>query len=161
MTAIATRPVIRASVADVARLAEFLSLLLDAPVMITSARDEVSTPPGHHLILIVSERGRVITEIRLVSNNGLTTARFWSAVFNVPAEKLRDGQWRIAPETGPAVRVTTTPVWQAITRVDLTVTVDVGAPDRLRTLGFEVAHDGSQAVDVNGTDATVHLVVMP
>lgn len=55
MTAIATRPVIRANVADVARLAEFLSLLLDAPVMITSARDVVPAPEGHHLILIVAE----------------------------------------------------------------------------------------------------------
>lgn len=55
MTAIATRPVIRASVSDVARLAEFLSMLLDAPVMITSARDEVQAPAGHHLILIVAE----------------------------------------------------------------------------------------------------------
>lgn len=55
MTAIATRPVIRATVADVARAAEFLSLIFAAPVLITSARDEVATPPGHHLILIVSE----------------------------------------------------------------------------------------------------------
>lgn len=55
MTAIATRPVIRANVSDVARLAEFLSMLLDAPVLITSARDEVPAPEGHHLVLIVAE----------------------------------------------------------------------------------------------------------
>lgn len=55
MTAIATRPVIRANVSDVARLAEFLSMLLDAPVAITSARDEVPAPEGHHLVLIVAE----------------------------------------------------------------------------------------------------------
>ncbi|WP_182878296.1 hypothetical protein [Mycobacteroides abscessus] len=55
MTAIATRPVIRANVSDVARLGEFLSMLLDAPVLITSARDEVPAPEGHHLVLIVAE----------------------------------------------------------------------------------------------------------
>lgn len=103
----------------------------------------------------------MITEIRLVSNNGLTTASFWAAVLNAPAENLGSGRWRISPEAGPAVRVATTPVWQAITRVDITVQCDAGAADRLRELGFEVAHDGRQAVDVNGTDATVHLVVAP
>lgn len=101
----------------------------------------------------------MITEIRLVSNNGLSTAQFWSAIFNVPAERIGPNRWRIAPETGPAVRVTTTPVWQAITRVDMTVRCDAGAPDRLRELGFEVAHDGRQAADVNGCDNTVHLLV--
>lgn len=103
----------------------------------------------------------MITEIRLVSNNGLTTAQFWAAILDAPAERLRDGQWRVSPETGPAARVGTTPVWQAITRCDMMVTVDVGAPDRLRELGFEVAHDGRQAVDVNGTDATMHMAVQP
>ncbi|WP_113964546.1 hypothetical protein [Mycobacterium shimoidei] len=50
-----TRPVIRASVSDIARLAEFLSMLLDAPVMITSASDEVSAPTERHLVMIVAE----------------------------------------------------------------------------------------------------------
>ncbi|MDO3110434.1 hypothetical protein [Mycobacteroides abscessus] len=50
-----TRPVIRASVSDIARTAEFLSLLFDAPVIITSARDEVSTPAERHLVMIVAE----------------------------------------------------------------------------------------------------------
>ncbi|RIS68886.1 hypothetical protein D2E70_16130 [Mycobacteroides abscessus] len=52
---VATRPVIRASVIDIARLAEFLSVLLDAPVMITSASDEVPVPAERHLVLIVAE----------------------------------------------------------------------------------------------------------
>jgi hypothetical protein len=52
---VATRPVIRASVADIARLAEFLSMLLDAPVMITSACDEVPVPAERHLVMIVAE----------------------------------------------------------------------------------------------------------
>lgn len=54
---VATRPVIRASTADIAALAEFLSLLFDAPVTITSAGDEVSAPSGHHLVMIVAETG--------------------------------------------------------------------------------------------------------
>ncbi|MBE5488597.1 hypothetical protein E3G71_001098 [Mycobacteroides abscessus] len=52
-----TRPVIRASVSDIARTAEFLSLLFDAPVTITSAGDEVHAPAERHLVMIVSETG--------------------------------------------------------------------------------------------------------
>lgn len=101
----------------------------------------------------------MITEIRLQSNNGESTARFWSAIFNVPAEALGDGRWRITPPNGPAVVVSTTRVVETISRyVDLTVAVDSGAADRLRESGFEVSKDGSQAVDVNGCDNTVFLV---
>ena len=50
-----TRPVIRASVPDIAVAAEFLSLLFDAPVTITSASDEVPAPAEPHLVLIISE----------------------------------------------------------------------------------------------------------
>ncbi|WP_255773578.1 hypothetical protein [Mycobacteroides abscessus] len=53
--ATATRPVIRASVSDIARTAEFLSALFDAPVMITSASDEVPAPAERHLVMIISE----------------------------------------------------------------------------------------------------------
>lgn len=101
----------------------------------------------------------MITEVKLQSNDGASTARFWSAIFNVPAQDLGDGRWRIAPPNGPTVVVTTTRVVETISRyVDLTVAVDSGAADRLRALGFEVAEDGSQAVDVNGCDNTVVLV---
>lgn len=101
----------------------------------------------------------MITEIRLNSNSAESTASFWSAIFNVPAEELGDGRWRITPAAGPTVVVDTARVWETISRyVDLTVAVDAGAADRLRESGFEVAHDGSQAVDTNGTDATVFLV---
>lgn len=80
----------------------------------------------------------------------------------MPAEELGDGRWRITPATGPAVVVSTARVWETISRyVDLTVAVDSGAPDRLRENGFEVAVDGSQAVDVNGCDNTVFLVQAP
>lgn len=99
----------------------------------------------------------MITELRLVSNSGESTARFWSAVFNRPAENLGDGRWRAEPVAGPIVSISTARVVEAITRVDLTVTCDRGAADRLRALDFEVALDGSAAVDVNGTDATVYL----
>ncbi|SKR42904.1 Uncharacterised protein [Mycobacteroides abscessus subsp. abscessus] len=100
----------------------------------------------------------MITELRLVSNNAASSARFWAAILRVPAEDLGDGRWRIEPATGPAVTVSTARVVEAITRCDLTVMCDRGAADRLRELGFEVAHDGSAAVDVNGCDNTVFLV---
>lgn len=101
----------------------------------------------------------MITEVKLQSNSAESTAAFWSAIFNVPAEELGHDLWRITPPNGPAVVVTTTRVVETISRyVDLTVAVDSGAADRLRALGFEVAEDGSQAVDVNGCDNTVFLV---
>lgn len=53
--ATATRPVIRASVSDIARLAEFLSQLFDAPVTITAADVAVAAPAERHLVMIVSE----------------------------------------------------------------------------------------------------------
>lgn len=53
----ATRPVIRASVSNIAVAAEFLSLLFDAPVMITAADEAVPAPGGHHLVMIVAETG--------------------------------------------------------------------------------------------------------
>ncbi|TXI62491.1 hypothetical protein [Mycolicibacterium mageritense] len=55
MTTTDTRPVIRASVSDIARTAEFLSAMFDAPVVITSARDEVAVPGERHLVMIVAE----------------------------------------------------------------------------------------------------------
>lgn len=100
----------------------------------------------------------MITEIRLVSNDGASTAAFFGAIFNAPAVDLGGGRWRVTPVAGPTVTITTARVVEAITSADLTVTVDHGAPDRLRALDFEVALDGSAAVDVNGTDATVYLV---
>ncbi|QHN16571.1 hypothetical protein [Gordonia amarae] len=101
----------------------------------------------------------MITEIKLQSNDAESTARFWSAIFNVPAEELSHDLWRITPPNGPAVVVNTARVWETISRyVDLTISVDSGAADRLHALGFEVAHDGSQAVDTNGCDNTVFLV---
>lgn len=53
--ATATRPVIRASTADIAATAEFLSTLFDAPVVITSAGDEVPAPAERHLVMIITE----------------------------------------------------------------------------------------------------------
>jgi len=99
----------------------------------------------------------VITEIRLVSNDGSSTAAFWSAILNTPAEDLGGGRWRIEPAAGPSVSISTARVVEAITRGDMTVVCDHAAADRLRALDFEVALDGFAAVDVNGTDATVYL----
>ncbi|GAB19396.1 hypothetical protein GOEFS_083_00270 [Gordonia effusa NBRC 100432] len=50
-----TRPVIRASTADIAAMAEFLSLLFDAPVTITASDEAVAAPAERHLVMIVSE----------------------------------------------------------------------------------------------------------
>lgn len=101
----------------------------------------------------------MITELLLVSNNGESTAAFWGAVFNTPPTDLGGGRWRVTPVAGPAVTVSTARVAETISRyADMTVETDPAAPDRLRALGFEVALDGSAAVDVNGTDATVYLV---
>ncbi|QZH66750.1 hypothetical protein [Mycolicibacterium farcinogenes] len=55
--ATATRPVIRASTADIARTAEFLSLLFDAPVLITASDEVVAAPAERHLVMIVAETG--------------------------------------------------------------------------------------------------------
>jgi hypothetical protein len=55
MTTTETRPVIRASVRDIARTAEFLSTLFDAPVLITSTSDAVEAPASRHLVMIVAE----------------------------------------------------------------------------------------------------------
>jgi hypothetical protein len=52
-----TRPVIRASVSDIAALAEFLSLLFDAPVTITAADEVIAAPAERHLVMIVAESG--------------------------------------------------------------------------------------------------------
>lgn len=53
--AVSTRPVIRASVSSIARTAEFLSMLFDAPVIITSSDVVVPTPAERHLVMIVAE----------------------------------------------------------------------------------------------------------
>lgn len=104
----------------------------------------------------------MITEVRLNSNSAESTAAFWSAIFGVPAEDLGDSRWRITPAAGPVVVVSTARVVETISRyVEVTVAVDAGAADRLREKGFEVSVDGSQAVDTNGTDATVFLGQAP
>lgn len=103
----------------------------------------------------------MIVELLLNSADGRSSAAFWGAVFNVDPVDLGGGRWRIEPVAGPAVVVSTTTVRQAISRyADVTVVPVPGAAGRLRMLGYEVAADGSQAVDLNGTDATVHLVHM-
>lgn len=50
-----TRPVIRASTTDIAKLAELLSTLFDAPVVITSSDIAVPVPAERHLVMIVAE----------------------------------------------------------------------------------------------------------
>jgi hypothetical protein len=104
----------------------------------------------------------VITELRLVSNNGASTARFWSAIFNVRAEQIGPDRWRVTSLGGFGVRIEQARVVEAITRVDVEVACDPGAPDRLRAAGFPVSSPGFplNAEDLNGTDGTVFLRVV-
>ena len=55
MSTTATRAVLRATTRDIATLAELLSLLCDAPVVITAADTAVPAPAERHLVTIVSE----------------------------------------------------------------------------------------------------------
>lgn len=61
---------------------------------------------------------------------------------------------------GLTMQIEPAPTWQHITTVDMTVTCDMDAPDRLREQGFEVSSPSFplSAVDVNGTDSTVRLL---
>lgn len=104
----------------------------------------------------------MINELRLLTNSVEISERFWTALYPDAVVERGTDRWdkpwlRIAPETGPAVRIAEAVEWHLITRVDLVVQVDAGAAARLREAGFEVAHDGSQAVDVNATDSTIKL----
>ncbi|SKM39585.1 Uncharacterised protein [Mycobacteroides abscessus subsp. abscessus] len=102
----------------------------------------------------------MITEIFLLTNSVPITTAFWSAVFNAPAVDLGDGRWSITAVGGPTVQIAVAPTLAHVTCVDLTVSCDVGAPERLRAAGFEVAVDGMSAVDVNGCDNTVRLLTL-
>ncbi|WP_017205601.1 hypothetical protein [Mycobacteroides abscessus] len=108
----------------------------------------------------------MITEIRLLTNSLEISEKFWAATYPDATVERGTDRWgrawiRIAPEAGPAVRIAEAVEWRQITTVDMEVRVDAGAADRLREAGFEVAHDGSQAVDVNATDATIQLEGRP
>lgn len=107
----------------------------------------------------------MITAMRLLSGYPASTARFWAAVFNVEPVDIgpdRHGRelWRVTSASGLTVQIEPAPTWQHITTVEMTVTCDMGAPDRLRERGFEVSAPGFplSAVDVNGTDSTVRLL---
>lgn len=104
----------------------------------------------------------MISEIRLVSNDGASTAAFFGAIFNAPAVDLGGGRWRVTPVAGPTVTITTARVVEAITRCDMTVVTDRGAADRLRAAGFPVSSPGFplSAEDLNGTHGAVFLRVV-
>lgn len=104
----------------------------------------------------------MITELRLLTNSLEISEKFWVAIYPDATVERGVDRWgrtrlRIAPETGPAVRIAEAVEWNLITTVDLVVKTDAGAADRLREAGFEVARDGLQAVDVNATDSTIKL----
>lgn len=103
--------------------------------------------------------------MRLLSGYPASTARFWAAVFNVEPVDIgpdRHGRerWLVTSTSGLTMQIEPAPTWQHFTTVDMTVTCDMGAPDRLRERGFEVSSPGFplSAVDVNGTDSTVRLL---
>ncbi|RIS02731.1 hypothetical protein D2E70_16120 [Mycobacteroides abscessus] len=108
----------------------------------------------------------MITGLRLHTNSLDISEKFWRAIYPGAVVERGVDRWgrawiRIAPEVGPAVRIAEAVEWHLITTVDMVVRVDAGAADRLREAGFEVAHNGAQAVDVNATDSTVYLEVRP
>ncbi|OBA92986.1 hypothetical protein A5666_00135 [Mycolicibacterium fortuitum] len=104
----------------------------------------------------------MITELCLLTNSLEISERFWTAIYPEAAVERGTDRWdkswlRIAPAAGPAVTIAEAIAAHLITTVDMLVQVDAGAADRLRAAGFEVAHDGAQAVDVNATDSTIKL----
>ncbi|ANO17399.1 Uncharacterised protein [Mycobacteroides abscessus subsp. abscessus] len=108
----------------------------------------------------------MITELRLLTNSLRISERFWTAIYPSAGVERGVDRWGkprlwITPETGPALEFGEAIAAHLITTVDLVVQTDPGAADRLRAAGFEVAHDGAQAVDVNATDATIKLEVRP
>lgn len=100
-----------------------------------------------------------ITELRLVTNSLDTSEQFWRAIYPAAVVERVGGELRIAPPVGPALLLVEAIVAHLITTVEMVVQTDADAADRLREAGFEVAEDGTQAVDVNATDATIHLEV--
>lgn len=104
----------------------------------------------------------MITELRLVSNDAVSSSHFWSSILNAPAELQDDGQWRVTSPGGLSVRIGQAATVEAITRVDVEVACDHGAPDRLRAAGFPVSlpEFPLSAEDLNGTDGLVLLRVV-
>lgn len=108
----------------------------------------------------------MIAEIRLLTNSIEISERFWRAIYPTADAERGADRWgrqsvRITPQTGPDLLIGEAAAWNLITTVDMVVQTDAVAAQRLRDAGFEVAHDGTQAVDVNAADATVVLVAQP
>ncbi|MBS4102838.1 hypothetical protein [Tsukamurella paurometabola] len=102
-----------------------------------------------------------MTQLRLVTNSLAISERFWRTIYPASVVARDGGTLQITPPTGPALLLVEAVSAYLITTVDMELTVDTGAADRLRAAGFDVAEDGSQAVDTNATDATIFLEVRP
>ncbi|MFF0707030.1 hypothetical protein [Gordonia sputi] len=110
---------------------------------------------------------RSVVEVRLVTYDVRLSEQFWRAVWpdaaTVRWTEFTHGHalefLSIMPTAGPTLRFLEANGAPAITSVDLRVTTDVDAADRLREAGFEVSGDGTRAVDVNATDADIWLEV--
>ncbi|WP_102100774.1 hypothetical protein [Tsukamurella tyrosinosolvens] len=102
-----------------------------------------------------------ITELRLVTNSLDVSERFWRAIYADAAVQRVGGELRVTPATGPALLLVEALAAHLITTVDMEIVVDDDAADRLRANGFDVSRDGRYVVDVNGTDATVRMEVLP
>ncbi|MEC4615721.1 hypothetical protein [Tsukamurella tyrosinosolvens] len=114
--------------------------------------------------VVARARGGVaegITELRLVTNSLDISEKFWTAIYADTAVQRVGGELRVTPPAGPALLLVEALAAHLITTVDMDITVDDGAADRLRVAGFDVSRDGRYAVDVNGTDATVRMEVRP
>ncbi|MFD9829065.1 hypothetical protein ACFWXB_16455 [Tsukamurella tyrosinosolvens] len=102
-----------------------------------------------------------ITDLRLVVNSLDISERFWTAIYPDAAVQQVGGELRITPPEGPALLLVEAVAAHLITTVDMELTVDAGAADRLREAGFDVSGDGHYVVDVNATDSTIRMEVRP
>lgn len=108
-----------------------------------------------------------VAELQLITNSLQVTQHFWHAVW--PAAEVE--RWTestdadaleflsITPSAGPTLKFLAATTNAAITSVNLSVTADADAAARLREGGFKVSADGTRAVDVNATDATIRLEI--
>ncbi|WP_435594770.1 hypothetical protein [Tsukamurella tyrosinosolvens] len=102
-----------------------------------------------------------ITELRLVTNSLDISQKFWTAIYPGAAVQRVGGELRITPPAGPALLLVAAIAAHLITTVDMELAVDADAAERLRAAGFDVSCDRRYVVDVNGTDSTIRMQVLP
>lgn len=108
-----------------------------------------------------------VAELQLITNSLQVSQHFWRAVWpDATVERWTEFTdadalefLSITPSAGPTLKFLAATTNAAITSVNLSVTTDADAAARLREAGFEVTADGTSAVDMNATEATIHLEV--